>query len=190
MNDQRQLALRRSWPILAFSGLTTLIIAWVAWQTAQGVWSRQRTVSDFNSLAQVCAGQGLSGVREYVAGPGPHLVVAFRQVGTGWVEDLTVVPQNWQAQSPAGAELIYCLAEPTPLTLPACAAGGPEKGYGQAVAVRLLTASHASLVASDTIVSAGVIFDCWDEQERRLPPAGNIAPEQFQSWLQPYVDIP
>lgn len=190
MNNRRQLALRRAWPILAFSGLTTLIIGLVAWQTVQAVWLRQHTVSDFSSLAQVCAGRGLAGVEAYEAVSGQHLVVAFRQVGEGWVADLTVVPQDWQAKSPAGAELVYCLAEPTPLALPACAVGGPEKVYGQAVAVRLLAAGEASLVASDTIISGGVIFDCWDEGERRLPPAGNVAPEQFQSWLQPYVDIP
>lgn len=189
MNDRRQLALKRAWPILIFSGLTTLIIGLVAWQTVQNVWLRQRTVSDFGSLAQVCEGRGLAGVKVYEALAGQHLVVAFRQVGGGWVEDLTVVPPAWQAKSPAGAELIYCLAEPTSLTLPACAAGGPEKSYGQAVMVRLLAANNASLVASDTIISAGVVFDCWDEEERRLPPAGNVAPEQFQSWLQPYTDI-
>ena len=190
MNEQRQRALKRAWPILAFSGLTTLIIAVVAWQTVQGVWLGQQVVSDFNSLSQVCEGRGLAGVGLYEADSGQHLVVAFRQVEAGWVEDRVVVSPEWQADSPAGAELIYCLAEPTPLALPACATGGPEKVYGQAVAVRLLAASTANLVANDTIVSAGVVFDCWDEGERQVPPAGNVAPEQFQSWLQPYVDIP
>ncbi len=168
--------------IVAIIGLVLLV-------TASYLWFKMRRSAELELYAEVCKGNGLAEATPYLGGPGPHPIVFLAPDGTPgtWSDEL---PDGWEPETPAEAELVAC-GEEEEMLLEVCPyAGGSDIRRYQYTAHIVLRSAATGEQLSLLTIQGEPPRTCATEESVNVSriDGSHIDFEQVKPWLSGYVE--